>query len=184
MKLRSLAMCVLFAVLPAACTAMSTFPPVAGKPISTPSVSPGPEVMAGALKEAHRLNTTAKDHAGDFIYNLPAGLPENTWNRVAFLLPDSARAMEPGDEGVYSVQQLRIGGGAAEVDVIYPDRGVYQLMTVKFAGGPLAPWTVAWAYRWMIPAEKPTANDPLQKAEMAQVQETAPAADTEPDNGK
>ncbi len=140
--------------------------------------------MAGAIREAHRL--TAPNTP--LIYNLPAGLPENTWNRVAFLLPDSARSMEPGDDAVYSVQQLRISGGTAEIDVVYPDRGVFQLMTVKLAGGPLTPWSVAWSYRWMIPAEKPTVNDPLQKAEMAAIEsakvesansaanETAPAS--------
>jgi hypothetical protein len=172
MKIRSFAALALLAVVPAACTAMSTYPPVDGKVINTPSVSPGPEVMAGAIKEAHRLTAPGTD----IIFNLPAGLPENTWNRVAFLLPESARAMEPGDEGVYSIKQLRIQGGTAEVDVLYPDRGVYQLMTVKFNGGPLAPWTIAWTYRWMIPAEKPVPNDPLQKLEMATVNETAPAA--------
>ncbi|MEY3027763.1 MAG: hypothetical protein RL136_410 [Planctomycetota bacterium] len=172
MKLRSLAALVVLAVVPAACTAMSTYPPVDGKTVSTPNVSPGPEVMAGAIKEAHRLTAPNTD----IVFNLPPGLGENTWNRVAYLLPDSARAMEPGDEGVYSVKQIRIQGGSAEVDVVYPERGVYQLMTVKFAGGPLTPWTVAWTYRWMIPAEKPTPNDPLQGAEMAVVEETAPAA--------
>ena len=140
MKIRSFAALALLAVVPAACTAMSTYPPVDGKVINTPSVSPGPEVMAGAIKEAHRLTAPGTD----IIFNLPAGLPENTWNRVVFLLPESARAMEPGDEGVYSIKQLRIQGGTAEVDVLYPDRGVYQLMTVKFNGGPLAPWTIAW----------------------------------------
>jgi hypothetical protein len=173
MQIRSLAALALLAVVPAACTAMSTYPPVDGKVINTPSVSPGPEVMAGAIKEAHRLTAPNTD----IIFNLPAGLPENTWNRVAFLLPDSARAMEPGDENVYSVKQLRIQGGSAEVDVIYPERGVYQLMTVKFSGGPLTAWTVAWSYRWLIPSEKPTPNDPLQKLETAVVEETAPAAE-------
>ena len=61
---------------------------------------------------------------------------------------------------VYSVQQLRLSGGTAEVDVTYPERGVYQLMTVKFEGGPVIPWRVQWAYRWVIPATAPVANDP------------------------
>lgn len=174
MNLRPLAAIVFLAALPAACTAMSTYPPVDGKTVSTPNVSPGPEVMAGALKEAHRLTAPGTP----MVFNLPAGLNEHTWNRVAFLLPHDARAMEQGDENVYSVKQLRIQGGTAEVDVIYPERGVYQLMTVKFNGGPLAGWSVAWAYRWMVPAEKPVPNDPLQKAELVQVNETAPAAPT------
>lgn len=174
MKLGSLAACLLLAVLPAACTAMSTYPPVAGKPVSTPNVSPGPEVMAGAIREAHRQISPS----GPLVYNLPDGLSEHTWNRVAFLLPDHARAMEADDEDVYSVKQLRLSGGTAEVDVVYREQGVYQLMTVKLNGGPLTSWSVAWAYRWLLPEQKPTPNDPLQKAEMAQVNETAPAAKT------
>jgi len=179
MQIRSLAVMAVLASVLAACTAVSTYPPVAGKPISTPSVSPGPEVMAGAIKETHRLTNPKSE----IVFNLPAGLPENTWNRVAYLLPDSARAMEPGDEQVYSVQQIRISGGQAEVDVVYPEGKVYQLMTVKFSGGPLAGWSVAWAYRWRIPAQKPTPNDPLQMAEAAQVNEGAPDAELE-DNAK
>jgi hypothetical protein len=151
---------------------MSTYPPVDGKTVSTPNVSPGPEVMAGAIRETARQIAPGKP----IVFNLPAGLSEHTWNRVAFLLPDSARAMEAEDEAVYSVKQLRISGGSAEVDVVYLDKGVYQLMTVKFNGGPLAGWSVAWAYRWMLPEQKPTPNDPLQKTEMAQVNETAPTA--------
>jgi len=166
--------CVLLAVLPAACAAVSTYPPVAGRPVNTPSVSPGPEVMAGAIKEAHRVTAPGTD----IVFNLPAGLPENTWNRVAYLLPNSARAMEPGDENVYSVKQLRISGGTAEVDVVYPEGGVYQLMTVKFNGGPLAAWTVAWHYRWLIPTEKPVMNDPLQLAEAAQLKDAAQPKDS------
>ena len=89
-KLGPLTACVLLAVLPAACAAVSTYPPVAGRPVNTPSVSPGPEVMAGAIKEAHRVTAPGTD----IVFNLPAGLPENTWNRVAYLLPNSARAMD------------------------------------------------------------------------------------------
>jgi hypothetical protein len=169
MQIRSLAALALLAVVPAACTAMSTYPPVDGKVVNTPSVSPGPEVMAGAIKEAHRLTAPNTD----IVFNLPAGLPENTWNRVAFLLPDSARAMEPGDENVYSVKQLRIQGGSAEVDVIYPERGVYQLMTVKLEGGPVIPWRIQWAYRWVIPATAPVANDPVIAVESAEADRVA-----------
>jgi len=158
----------LLAAAPFACTAMSTYPPVDGKPISTPNVSPGPEVMAAAIKEAHRV--TAPN--SELVFNLPAGLAENTWNRVAYLLPEKARAMEPGDEFVYSVKQIRIMGGTAEVDVVYPEKGVYQLMTVKVNGGPLAGWSVAWAYRWLLPEQKPTPNDPLQMAEAEQANAT------------
>ena len=138
---------------------MSTYPPTAGKAVSTPNVAPGPEVMAGAIKEAHRITGLGTP----VVFNLPAGLQESTWSKVARLVADGrgdAKPMEPGSENVFSVQQLRISGGVAEVDVVYPERGVYQLMTVKFKGGAALPWRVDWAYRWVIPATAPIANTP------------------------
>jgi hypothetical protein len=147
---------VLLVSVPAGCTAVSTYPPTAGTTKMTPTVSPGPELMAAAIKEASRV-TNGKQ---PIVFNLPAGLDNGTWRRIAGLLPDGARPMRAGDEAVYSVQQLRLSGGTAEVDVTYPERGVYQLMTVKFEGGPVIPWRVQWAYRWVIPATAPVANDP------------------------
>ena len=147
------------AIAPVACTSMSTYPPTAGKAVSTPNVAPGPEVMAGAIKEAHRITGLGTP----VVFNLPAGLQESTWSKVARLVADGrgdAKPMEPGSENVFSVQQLRISGGVAEVDVVYPERGVYQLMTVKFKGGAALPWRVDWAYRWVIPATAPIANTP------------------------
>jgi hypothetical protein len=147
---------VLLVSVPAGCTAVSTYPPTAGTTKMTPTVAPGPELMAAAIKEASRV-TNGKQ---PIVFNLPAGLDNGTWRRIAGLLPDGARPMRAGDEAVYSVQQLRLSGGTAEVDVTYPERGVYQLMTVKFEGGPVIPWRVQWAYRWVIPATAPVANDP------------------------
>ena len=154
---------VLLVSVPAGCTAVSTYPPTAGTTKMTPSVSPGPELMANAIKEANRVTKGAQP----IVFNLPAGLDSGTWRRVAGLLPEGARPMRAGDEAVYSVQQLRLSGGTAEVDVTYPERGVYQLMTVKFEGGPVIPWRVQWAYRWVIPATAPVANDPMIAAEAA-----------------
>jgi hypothetical protein len=160
---------VLLATAPAACVSVSTYPPTAGATKMTPSVSPGPELMAGAIKEASRVTKGAEP----IVFNLPVGLDSGTWRRVAGLLPSGARAMRAGDETVYSVQQLRLSGGTAEVDVVYPDRGVYQLMTVKFEGGPALPWRVQWAYRWVIPTTAPVANDPMIALESAQTEQPA-----------
>jgi len=162
----------LLAVAPAACTAVSTYPPTAGTTKMTPSVSPGPELMAGAIKEAHRVTKGSTP----IVFNLPSGLSSGTWDRVARQLPSGARAMRGSDENVYSVQQLRLSGGTAEVDVIYPERGVYQLMTVKFEGGAAIPWRVQWAYRWVIPASMPVANDPMIAVELADAERAAAAA--------
>ena len=119
--------------------------------------------MAGAVKEAYRVSGAT----GPIVFNIPAGLESTTWNRVAKLLPEGAVAMKPGDENAFSVQQTRISGGTAEVDVVYPERGVYQLMTVKFKGGAFIPWRVEWAYRWVIPANAPLANAPVSAAPSA-----------------
>ena len=146
----------LLAAVPFACTTMSTYPPTAGKSISTPNNSPGPEVMAGAIKEASRIS----GHTGPIVFNLPAGLAANTWSRVQSLLGDGARPMNAGETDAFSVQQLRLDGGLAEVDVVYPERGVYQLMKVKLKGGAIGPWRVDWSYRWVIPAAAPIANGP------------------------
>lgn len=153
--LRTLAAVVLVA-LPAACTAVSTYPPTAGTTKQTPNVSPGPEVMAGAIREAARATGTT----GGIVFNLPAGLDDKTWNWVERLLPEGARRMQPGDTEAISVQQLRVSGGTAEVDVVYPERGVYQMMTVRFTGGPFQPYRVASAYRWRIPSATPIASAP------------------------
>lgn len=144
------------ALFSTACASVSTYPPTAGKTMSKPNVSPGPEIMAGAVKEAYRVSGAT----GPIVFNLPAGLETTTWDRVAKLLPEGAVAMTAGAENAFSVQQTRISGGVAEVDVVYPERGVYQLMTVKFKGGALIPWRVEWAYRWVIPANAPLANAP------------------------
>ncbi|MFM1822430.1 MAG: hypothetical protein RI967_696 [Planctomycetota bacterium] len=143
------------------CTTMSTYPPTAGKPATRPNISPGPELMTAALREAYRTTGLAGAAGGVLVFNLPAGLEPHTWQKVAAGLPDGARAMRNGDENVCSVQQIRHSGGRAEVDVVYPDRGVYQLLTVRLTNAGLAGWRVASTYRWLIPATAPLANDPM-----------------------
>jgi hypothetical protein len=49
-------------------------------------------------------------------------------------------------------------------------------MTVKFEGGPALAWRVQWAYRWVIPATAPVANDPVIAAEAAEAEKAAQAA--------
>jgi hypothetical protein len=49
-------------------------------------------------------------------------------------------------------------------------------MTVKFEGGAAIPWRVQWAYRWVIPASMPVANDPMIAVELAEAERAAAAA--------
>lgn len=162
------------AVLPTACISVSTYPPTPGAQVVRPSVSPGPEVMASAIKEAHRTT----QGANPIVFNLPAGLDASTWRRVADLLPRDSRAMRAGDANAYSIQQLRLSGAIAEVDVVYSERGVYQLMTVKLESAPMAGWRPQWCYRWVIPATAPVANDPMIAFDVARAEQAA-AAKTE-----
>lgn len=160
MQTRHFACAALLAASPvlllAACAPRTTFPPTAGRSYSTPNVSPGPELMADSIRQAWRV----AGGQGTIAFNLPSGLPESTWRSVAERLSDGARAMTASDERAYSVQQLRINGGVAEVDVVYPDRGVYQLMTVRLTGGAFADWKVVSAYRWVAPCAGPVPNAP------------------------
>lgn len=113
--------------------------------------------MADSIREAWRVSGAD----GEIAFNLPAGLAESTWRRVGELLGEGARPMTVADDRAYSVQQLRIDGGVAEVDVVYPDRGVYQLMTVRLRGGAFADWKVLSAYRWVTPCAGPVPNAPV-----------------------
>lgn len=159
---------VVLAILPAACISVATYPPTPGAPTIVPTATPGPEIMAAALKETHRVAGAPQP----FTFNLPTGLDARTWTRVATLLPSEARPMREGDANVFSVQQIRLSGAIAEVDVVYPERGVYQLMTVKLEGAPFAGWRTQWTYRWVIQASAPVANDPRVTA-----QATEPSTD-------
>ena len=159
------------ASLPLACTAVVTYPPTVGKSSFRPNVTPGPELMAAGIREANR-----SIGGGPIVFNLPDGLDAYTWKRVTELLPSGSRAMRPGDESVLSVQQLRLSGGQAEVDVLFPDRGVYQLMTVALTGGGFTQWRTKYAHRWVIPCTPPLANDP--SIEMLATEGAAASTDT------
>lgn len=161
---RAIAVALLLTAVPFGCTAVSTYPPTAGRTTFTPSVSPGPELMSSSLREAHRIASISEPGVA-LVYNLPSGLGSNTWRRVESALPTGARAMQAGDTAVFSVQQLRLSGGSAEVDVLAPESGVYQLLTMRFEGGPLAGWKLRSSYRWMIPTTPPVANVPTDFAE-------------------
>lgn len=159
------------------CTTMSTYPPTAGKPATRPNISPGPELMTAALREAYRTTGLAGAAGSVLVFNLPAGLEPHTWRRVAEGLPEGARPMRNGDENVCSVQQIRHSGGRAEVDVVYPDRGVSQLLTVRLTNAGIAGWRVASTYRWMIPATAPLANDPMIAIEAERAEREAVEAE-------
>ncbi len=111
------------------------------------------------------------------VFNLPAGVQSTVWKRVESRLSSRTtlpvRAMTDGDAIVYSVEQIRLNGGKAEVDVLYVDRGIWQLATVKFSGGVFSGYQLDSVTRWVIPVTAPTANDPRPAEAIVQAQAEA-----------
>ncbi len=151
------------------CTSSLTYPATAGKAPARPDVYPCPELMCDAMLGVSRAakNTTQETIA----FNLPAGVQSTVWNKVQTRLSSRTttpvRAMTESDASAFSVEQIRVNGGKAEVDVLFLDRGVWQLSTVKFTGGALAPYSIDSITRWVIPATAPTANDPRPQEAVA-----------------
>jgi hypothetical protein len=147
------------------CTSSLTYPATAGKSPARPDVYPCPELMCDAMfGVARSAKNATQDTETVIAFNLPEGVQSTVWNKVQTRLTSRTtapvRAMTATDTAAFSVEQIRVNGGKAEVDVLYLDRGVWQLATVKFTGGALAPFHLDSITRWVIPATAPTANDP------------------------
>lgn len=168
------------------CTSSLTYPATAGKSPARPDVYPCPELMCDAMfGVARSAKNATQDTETVIAFNLPEGVQSTVWNKVQTRLTSRTttpvRAMTATDTAAFSVEQIRVNGGKAEVDVLYLDRGVWQLATVKFTGGALAPFHLDSITRWVIPATAPTANDPrpaeaLAAAEVKAVRDGQDAA--------
>lgn len=152
----------------AGCVMHATYPPVAGGNPLTPGFPPVPEVMAKALVYAH-----ARTGEGEpLVFNLPEGISPGVWAGVRQAIDTAieplgaspARPMEPGDTRVWSISQVRVRGFAAEVDVVYLDREVYQMATVHLATEPMRSYQAQYLQRWLIPIEPPVPHWPLLEA--------------------
>ena len=163
----------------AGCASWSTFPPVEGRDSFAPGLAPAPDVMAKSLAYAH-----ARTGRGEpLVFNLPPDVSAGTWGTVEIKLrPEGATPMKPGDREVWSIQQVRLRGNVAEVDIVYLDQGVYQLATVHLSSKPFEPFRADYLQRWLVPVEAPVANDPrLPKPEPAATSEP-PASETGSDH--
>ncbi|MSR33900.1 MAG: hypothetical protein EXS12_03745 [Phycisphaerales bacterium] len=142
----------------AGCTAGATYPPTSGKTILSPSTPPCPQVMANGLRYAQlRLATPGEI----LVFNLPPQTPQFVWDDVATKLGDGSRAMTESDKVGTTLQQLRLNGSHAEVDVIYvTSDGVWQMATVHLEGAFGAEYRPSFVQRWLIPVEKPVFNPP------------------------
>lgn len=162
----------------AGCASWSTFPPVEGRDTLSPGFAPAPDVMATSLAYAH-----ARTGRGDpLVFNLPPDVSAGTWGTVEIKLrPEAGVPMMPGDIAVWSIQQVRLRGNVAEVDVVYLDQGVYQLATVHLSSKPFEPFRAEYLQRWLVPVETPSANDPRLAQPEATTEESSP--ESEPASG-
>jgi len=140
-----------------ACAPRQTFPATVGQPFFDPGVPPTPQVMAMAIEAAH-ARSSARGQA--IVFNLPAGAREPTWEDVWSRLPEGSLAARPGATGVTSVEQVRLDGGTAQVDVLVPQGEYFQLFTVHLEGAAIGPWKVRVVQPWTLRIEPPTINEP------------------------
>jgi hypothetical protein len=140
-----------------ACAATATYPPTAGKATVTGNTPPLPQVMASSLRYAQqRGNPNAV-----MVYNLPPDTLSTAWDDVGRRLGDGSRPMKESDKDAFTVKQVRLNGGKAEVDIVYPSpEGVYQIMTVHLEGAFGADYRPMFVQKWLIPARAQAYNPP------------------------
>ena len=141
------------------CTAGATYPPTSGKTVLSPSTPPCPQLMASGLRYAQQRLAPPGEI---LVFNLPPQTPFYVWDDVALKLGEGSRPMTESDKVGMTMQQLRLNGSHAEVDVIYvTSDGVWQMATVHLEGAFGAEYRPSFVQRWLIPVEKPVFNPPL-----------------------
>lgn len=150
------------ASLQVGCATKRTVPPTDGKSVMDTSFEPLPTLCVLAIEKGHEIGYGAADpgSAHSIIYNLPATVRRETWVSIGRRLPASATPMRPGDANVISVEEIRIDGGNAQVDVLVPRGNLYQLYTMHLTGGVFSKWKVTYAQPWTLRTEPPTTNNP------------------------
>ena len=140
------------------CASTATYPPTSGRATVAGNTPPLPQVMASALRYAQqRGNPNAS-----MVFNLPPDTLESAWTDVGKRLGDGARPMTAADKDAFTVRQVRVNGGQAEVDVVYPSpEGVYQILTVHLEGGVGADYRPMFVQRWLIPSTPQPFNPPV-----------------------
>ncbi len=153
------------------CTPMSTYPPD-GNEAAVPWMYPIPQTMAKSLAETYR-KTAVPDKDGQLpalVYNIPAGIPKGVWEQVKIDTDiDSARMATAQDleDGtpVWSVKRVSVRGMEVKVDVVYPEKKVFQLAVVALKSKAFGTFQVTSFQRYLIMAEKPVANNPFESQE-------------------
>jgi len=139
------------------CSAAMTYPEYPGAPKADPSLQPLPNLMADAITFVHGRVCAGSE----VVFDLPPNTPKQVWRVVAKRL-GTGRVMREGDKGVLYVRQVRLSGGRAEVDVVYPADGIYQLATVHFTGATGQPFYPKMLQLWLVPTDTPVCNTPLE----------------------
>ena len=141
------------------CTAGATYPPTSGQTVLSPSTPPCPQLMASGLRYAQQRLAPPGEI---LVFNLPPQTPFYVWDDVAIKLGEGSRPMTESDKVGMTMQQLRLNGSNAEVDVIYvTSDGVWQMATGHLEGAFGAEYRPSFVQRWLIPVEKPVFNPPL-----------------------
>jgi hypothetical protein len=115
--------------------------------------------MASGLRYAQQRLAPAGEI---LVFNLPPQTAQYVWDDVALKLGEGSRPMTASDTTGMTLQQLRLNGSMAEVDVIYvTTEGVWQMATVHLEGAFGVEFRPSFVQRWLIPVEKPVFNPPL-----------------------
>lgn len=149
-------------LIAAACSAPRTFPSPSGDPGFSADSPPLPQVITDALVFAHHEIAPKTP----LVYNLPAETNEPAWPTYERRLAP-ARAMCPGDTGVWTVELARVDGSKAQVDIQYPSRdGFYQRVTVHLTGATAGVgYKPEYVQYWRVPVKDPVCNTPVSVQE-------------------
>lgn len=137
------------------CTPLATYPPIPGSNTVEPWVAPVPQAMAEAINYTHIRVAPIEP----LYFNLPPMVPTWVWEQVARDVGRNAQIMTADGMKALSVEQVRVNGGKAEVDVAYPTpEGMYQLVTLGMELDPFQPPRVVFENRWRFSVDPPVSN--------------------------
>ncbi|MFO0961595.1 MAG: hypothetical protein U0625_01675 [Phycisphaerales bacterium] len=148
----------------AGCSAPRTWPSPGTDQGFSADAPPLPQAVTAALDYAH----AQIDPKGTKIFNLPQEINIAAWPTYERMLKDW-KPMCPGDRGVWTVRQVRIDGGKAQVDIEYPaSPGIYQTVTVHMAGESAGmSYKPSFLQYWRVPVKDPVCQQPLSVVEKA-----------------
>jgi hypothetical protein len=113
----------------------------------------------------------------EIVFNLPEGVPAETYTIVAGKIPGSA-PMSGVEQLSYHVVELRKRPFRAEADIIFPSAsGAYSSATVYLSASLRTPWGVVRDRVWVVPVNeipKPNFNQQKNKGTKTSGDELVP----------